>query len=350
MILAHYFDGLSARLHLVHLDFAGDAISLAGPDLVRSYTFSETTLAEPFARAVGVLDFADGARCEIGDPAATAAIAAIAAALGYRKSRVVRWQERWYGALLALVFLAATLSAAVKWGIPALTSRVVAALPASVDQQVGEAAFEAAYDQWFNESRLSDQRIAEVQAMFRSVAPARPRLPMALHVLQANTLPPNALAFPDGQIVITDSMILHILGGQPDFDEQARAMLTGVLAHEVAHVQGRHSMQTLARSSLLAALSATLLGDFSTVIAGAPVLLLNMNYSRNMEFQADAYAIARMKKLGLPHAALADLFVSLEAAAPGQSVLPRWMQQAGNYFNSHPATDERTKIIRRGPG
>ena len=346
MILAHYFDGLSARLHLVHLDVAGGAINLAGPDLVRSYAFAETILAEPFAGAVGVLDFADGARCEIADPACTAAIAA---ALGYRKSRVVRWQERWYGALLALIFLAATLSATVKWGIPALTDRIVAALPDSVDRNVGEAAFEAAYDQWFDESRLSDQRIAEVQAMFSAVAPSRPRLPMQLHVLQADTLPPNALAFPDGQIVVTDSMILHILGGQDAFDDQARAMLTGVLAHEVAHVQGRHSMRTLARSSLVAALSATLFGDFSTVIAGAPVLLLNMDYSRGMELEADAYATARMTQLGLPQAALADLFVSLEALAPGQSVLPRWMQQAGNYFSSHPATDERTKIIRRGP-
>ena len=343
MILAHYFDGLSARLHLVHLDLAGGAISLAGPDLVRSYAFSETTLAEPFARAVGVLDFADGARCEIGDPTATAAIAA---ALGYRKSRVVRWQDRWYAALLALVLLAATLFAAVTWGVPALTGRMVAALPDSVDQKVGDAAFEAVSEEWFDDSRLSDQRIAEVQAMFQSVAPARPRLPMQLHVMNAETLPPNALAFPNGQIIITDSMILHILDGEAEFDDNARAMLTGVLAHEVAHLHHRHSMQTLARSSMLAALSATLFGDFSAVVAGAPVLLLNMDYSRAMETQADAYAVARMKQLGLPPAALAQLFESLDAASPGQSMLPRWMQQAGNYFGSHPATEERSAAIR----
>lgn len=343
MILAHYFDGRSARLHVVHLDLTGGVVSLAGSDLVRSYPLSQATLAEPFTRAAGVLDFADGARCEIGDPAAAAEVAA---ALGYRKSRVARWQDRWYGALLALLLLGATLFATVKWGIPALTYRVVAALPDSVDQKVGDAAFAAVTEQWFVGSRLSDERIAEVEAMFRSVAPTRPRLPMRLHVMSSETLPPNALAFPNGQIIVTDSMILHILDGKPAFDYQSRAMLSGVLAHEIAHFQGGHSMHTLARSSLLAVLSATLFGDFSAVIAGAPLVLLNMEYSRAMETQADAYAVARMRELGMPPAALAYLFESLDAAAPGQSSLPRWLQQAGNYFSSHPATNERAQAIR----
>lgn len=347
MISANYFDGLNARLHLVNLELGNGAIGLAGADIVKSYPFSEVALAEPFAGAASVLDFADGARCEIGDPAAKAAVAA---ALGYRKSRVVRWQERWYGALLAVVLLTATVLAAVKWGIPALAERAVAGLPVSVDKQVGETAFKALEGEWFTESRLSDQRIAEVQEIFDSVAPAVSRVPLRLAVMNAEDLPPNALAFPDGRIVITDSMILHILGKEDDFNDDAYAALAGVLAHEIGHIEGRHSMRALARSSLMAVLSAALIGDFSAVVAGAPAVLFNMDYSRDMERKADDYAINVLLEQELPPAALADLFDALDEAAPGQSSLPRWMQEAGQYLSSHPATEERSNYLRNAGG
>lgn len=343
MISANFFDGASARLHSVNLTLGDDAIGLAGPDIVRSYRFAETKLAEPFARAAAVLDFADGGRCEIDDPDAKAAVAA---ALGYRKSRVVRWQQHWYGALLALVLLIVTVMAGIRWGVPALADKVVASLPQTVDQQVGDAAFAAVRKQWFQRSRLSDERIAEVQQIFHSVRPQSERMPLRLSVMSSNSLPPNALAFPNGRIVITDSMVLHILGESADFDDYSQAMLAGVLAHEIGHIEGRHSMRALARGSMLAVLSATLFGDFSTVIAAAPALVLDMDYSRDMESRADEYAVARLLQQRLDPEALADLFDSLESVAPGQSDLPRWMQQAGNYLSSHPATAERTEAIR----
>jgi predicted Zn-dependent protease len=141
--------------------------------------------------------------------------------------------------------------------------------------------------------------------------------------------------------------VLHILGKPADFDDASRAMLAGVLAHEIGHIEGRHSMNALTRGSLLAVLSATLFGDFSAVVAAAPALVINMDYSREMESRADQYAVARLRQQGLNPAALADLFDSLEEIAPGQASLPRWMQQAGNYLSSHPATAERTAAIRR---
>ena len=344
MISANFFDGASARLHAVNLELGHGTIGLAGPDIVRSYAFADAKLAEPFARAAAVLDFADGGRCEIDDPAAKAAVAA---ALGYRKSRVVRWQQHWYGALLALLLLIVTVLAGIKWGVPAMADRVVASLPASVDRQVGDAALKAVGSTWFKPSRLSDERIAEVQEIFDAMRPKTERIPLKLSVLSSDSLPPNALAFPNGQIVITDSMVLHILGKSADFDDYSHAMLAGVLAHEIGHIEGRHSMRALARGSLLAVLSATLFGDFSTVVAAAPALVLNMNYSRDMESRADGYAVTRLLQEELDPGALADLFDSLEATAPGQSSLPRWMQQAGNYMSSHPATAERTAAIRR---
>lgn len=342
MISANYFDGRSARLYPVNIELGHGTIGLAGPDLVTAYPHADVRFAEPFAQAPVVLDFADGSRCEIPDAGAQAAVAA---ALGYRTSRVVRWQDQWAAALVALVLLAAAIFATVKWGIPALAERIVASMPASVDQTVGDGAFDSLDGKLFGRTRLSEEVVGQVQAVFASVAPARTRIPLRLRVMDAGKIPPNAMALPNGTIVMTDAMVLHIVGKEFDFDDVAKARMAGVLAHEIGHIEGRHSMRALARSSITAAFSMALFGDFSAVAAGAPTLLLNMDYSRDMERDADDYAIRRLHETALPPMALAELFESLEAAAPGQSALPRWLQSAGSYLRSHPATRERGNHI-----
>ncbi len=149
--------------------------------------------------------------------------------------------------------------------------------------------------------------------------------------------------------MLTDAMILHILGKADNFDEQQQAQLAGVLAHEIGHIEGRHSVRVMARSSLTAAASAALFGDFSAVAAGLPAVLMNMRYSREMESEADGYAIALLKEKGISPAPLADLFESLEEvhqSDPGRR-LPRWMNASMTYMSSHPASAERSARLRR---
>lgn len=346
MVSAHYFDGASARLHTVGLQLGDGVIALSGDGVSAIYPLTRARMAEPFAQAPCVLDFDDGARCEVSDAAGKAALAA---ALGYRKSGVVRLQQHWYGALLALVLLAASIGAFVQWGVPALGERIVAALPATVDQRVGDEALRAMENRFFEPSRLSDERIAELQALFELVTPKSTRMPLTLKVRSMPGAPPNALALPNGTIVLTDQMVLHLLGEDSELDDDMQDALAGIMAHEIGHVEGRHSMRAIVRSSMLALGSAALFGDFSSVVAGAPVVLLNMDYSRDMETAADNYAIFLMHKAGRPTAPLADLFDSLESAAPGQNKMPRWMRSGFNYLSSHPASAERSARFRAVP-
>lgn len=343
MIPAIYFDGRSARLHPVHISAGEGTITLAGPGIALSCPATDVRLAEPFDGAPLVLDFDDGARCEVDG---TEAKLALAAALGYRKSRVVRWQERWYGALAALVVLVALVLGAVKWGIPLAGDLAVASMPASIDRKVGDAAFAALDGKLFGPSRLDEGTVGEVHAIFNAIAPRTTRMPLTLRVMDGGKQPPNALVLPNGVIIINDAMVAHIRGKDPAFSAAESAQLAGVLAHEIGHVEGRHSMHALARASLSAALAGALFGDFSAVVAGAPALVLNMSYSRDMETRADDYAVSRLAAAGMAPDALADLFDSLEAAAPGQADLPAWLRTAGSFMSSHPMTAERTAHIR----
>lgn len=346
MITASYFDGQTARLHPVELKPGDGALMVMGGAIAKEYAYPEVTLAEPFAKASTVLYFADGARCEV---AGALAGQALADALGYRKSAVMRWQERWPAALLALVLLIASGAATVKWGLPAAAEKIAAAIPPSLDQSLGETARRSLEAHLVEPSRLSEQRIAQVQQILDSVTPATTRMPIRLAVRNAPRLGANALALPDGTIMVTDAMILHVLGHADSFDEEQQAQLAGVLAHEIGHIEQRHSVRVMARSSLTAAASAAMFGDFSAVAAGIPAVVINTQYSREMESAADGYAIALLHAKGISPAPLADLFESLEKvheADPGQN-MPGWMRSTLTYVASHPASAERSERLRR---
>jgi Zn-dependent protease with chaperone function len=340
MSAAHYFDGRSARLHLVELSTDDGAIHLHG-DATRSYSTSGTRLAEPFAHAPAVLYFADGSHAEVQDPAMRPLLAA---ALGYRKPWVVRWQEHTAAAVAALVLLVLLIAAGWHWGIPAAAERLSAGVPPSADQALGQNALALLQRQGILQaSRLSDDRIAALAGILQRVQPAAPRIPLRLRVHAAPQLGPNALAFPDGTIVLTDDMVRLVMGKDNDFDARAAAALAGVLAHEVGHIEQRHSVRTITRSSLTAALSATLFGDFSAVAAGLPAVLSNMEYSRDMELAADAYAARALQARGIPLEPLADLFDQLDQQG---SKIPKFLRKAMSYASTHPDSQARSRRLR----
>lgn len=346
MIAANYFDGRSARLHPVQLMTGDGKVALSGDDIDLAYPLAAVRLGEPFAQAPAVLYFSDGARCEV----AGEARAGLADVLGYRPSHAVRWQARWPAALAALVLLVALIGAALKWGVPAAAERLVEALPRSVDKSVGEAALAAMEARKMLEpSRFSEERLAEIRQVMISVTPAPARRPPFLRLLvrHSDEFGANALALPDGTIIITDAMIKAILAKNNAFGAYETAQLAGVLAHEIGHIQQRHSAHLLARSSLMAAFSAALFGDFSAVTAAVPTILLSSRHSREMETAADSYAIAELKKLGLPLAPMGQLLEGLghdgEDAGIGAA---DWAESFEQYISSHPNLAERGARLR----
>lgn len=344
MIAAHYFDGRSARLHHVMLSADGGMIRLHG-DASRSYPTAATRLAEPFEHAPTVLYFGDGSHAEVSNPAMRPLLASV---LGYRKPWVVRWQEHTAAAVLALVLMVALIASAWHWGIPAAAERLSHQIPASADHALGGNALALMQRQGLLQpSRFSSERLHQLQAVFDRIRPANPRIPLRMLVQSAPMLGPNALAFPDGTIVITDQMVETVNPKGNDLSEEAVAALAGVLAHEIGHIEMRHSVRILTRSSLTAALSATLFGDFSAVAAGLPALLANMEYSRDMETAADGYAADTLLRHGISTLPLADLFDHFDKNA---DKMPKLLRQAMTYASSHPDGSARGERLRQREG
>ncbi|QNA89294.1 M48 family metallopeptidase [Massilia sp. Dwa41.01b] len=235
------------------------------------------------------------------------------------------------------------------WGVPAATVHIAAALPPSVDETLGESALKALHaSRTLQDSRLSDEWLAEVHAALARVAPAD--TPVRLLVRKSDRLGANAIALPGGTIVVSDLMVRLVVGKAGEFGDAQKAQLAGVLAHEIGHVRMRHGTRILAGSSLSAALAAALFGDFSTV-GGLPAVFASMSYSRDMESEADEYAIALLRERGISTLPLADLLERIDggglADEESEEDAPNWLWQAVDSFTStHPMTAERVARLR----
>ncbi|MFZ5512586.1 MAG: M48 family metallopeptidase [Pseudomonadota bacterium] len=141
----------------------------------------------------------------------------------------------------------------------------------------------------------------------------------------------NAFAAPGGVIVVFAGLIRAA-----DSPEE----LAGVLAHEAAHVELRHSLKSTIKGLGLRALLALALGDFANTVAGdLATHLTEMKFSRDAEAEADREGLRRLVAAGIsPHGmpAFFDKLAKEEGgAAPALSIL-----------STHPASAERMAALR----
>ena len=131
----------------------------------------------------------------------------------------------------------------------------------------------------------------------------------------------NAYAMPGGFIVVHSGLLA--LAGSAD-------EVAGVLAHEVAHIERRHSLRSMAKSVGLYATVAIFLGDFRR-LAGAAADLLNLKFSRDNERDADSAGLSLLVKAGLEPAPMAAFFRKMAAESVAVPA----------FLSTHPASEER---------
>jgi Zn-dependent protease with chaperone function len=168
---------------------------------------------------------------------------------------------------------------------------------------------------------------------------ARPDLPMQVRVVDTREV--NAFAVPGG--------FLYVNRGLIDLAD-SEAQLAGVLAHEIAHVEGRHGTRQMSKQLLLlgavagasaaAGSKSRKWGEVAAAAGGIGVLLANLRYSRQDERQADAMAARWMASAGYDPDALIAFFRKMDnSSAPGR------LGRALALLNTHPPTADRVRDL-----
>jgi Zn-dependent protease with chaperone function len=236
-----------------------------------------------------------------------------------RVARTVGWS------LLALLLLVPVLLLlAFLWQADRIAGALAARIPVVHEQELGRKLF----------SRMGGQLTLEPDgAAAQAVRDLGARLTRGsrfayeFHVARDESI--NAFALPGGIIVVHTGLI-----------EAARRPeeLAGVLAHEVQHVEQRHSLEALVKNLGLRGLWAALTGDLGGSLAGQAVVELgSLRFSRDAEREADALGFDTLLRHDIDPRGMVEFFGTMQAAAGASP--PAWL-------STHPASDARQRAMQ----
>jgi TonB family protein len=332
-IQARYCDGETLRSHLVELCAAEDGLlHLTGESVARSIPAFAVKISPSLGRVPRFLRLPDGGVIEVpANPELDAVLAAAHPPSRWEKN--IHWLEsRAAIAASSTIILAVAVATTVWQGLPRLARRAAYSVPESIETQAGKTGYKI-FAQSFAASGLGYAEQRRVQRQLTRLEAARTlHLKPTLAFLSMKT--PNAFALPGGTIVVTDELV-NLAGS----DEE----LAAVLAHEVGHIEKRHGLQSVLRSSSALIVVSTITGDLSTLTTFSgtlPFILLQYGYAREFEREADDYAIGLLRDAHIDPVNLARILRRLERERPPKT---------GNdfsYLSSHPATEERVKFVQ----
>lgn len=335
-IEADFFDGRSARPQPAWVTAVGTQLLISPRDgagvPMRAYDLDRIEWPEPTRSGGRMLRLPDGASLHARgeDPWHGLRVAS-----GTAESMVVRWQRSPARIAFALLMLLVVGVLSATHGVPALSQLIVRVLPEQIDIALGPRVLEQIDDSIVGPSQLDAATRERLLRAFTSLMrQARPDGTQARWTLEfrASRVGPNAFALPGGIIVLTDELVAL---ADDDID-----MVLGVLAHEMGHVEERHVMQSLVRSTLLTAIIGAITGDAGGLLVAAPALFTQLEYSREFERAADDTSIEIMRAGGISPAVMAEFFRRIEREYGDDDEEAHGLE---SWFSTHPASAERIR-------
>ncbi len=251
---------------------------------------------------------------------------------------------RW---LLVPLLLAGAVSLALlvvgyRYGIPLVAQVAADQVPDPWVDALGQAMLTSLDGNVLQPTQLPRERRDHLLDRFSRLTHPGARRTAGYQVLfrKSDHIGPNAMALPSGIIVVTDALVTLADRGAGEADEA----VTAVLAHEAGHVQRRHGIRLVLQNSLIGMVLAWLVGDPGSVMATAPAVLLEAKYSRDLEREADAYAVAVLDANGIQRRHFARMLMLLEQDASDRANDRRGTTM--RYLSTHPVTAERLEALR----
>jgi Zn-dependent protease with chaperone function len=209
-------------------------------------------------------------------------------------------------------------------------------VPITVEEQFGDAVFQSVKQQT---KIIEDPRwTAQLGAVSARLLPAvaNTGYHFRFHVAESDEL--NAFAIPGGHVVVYTGLLKAVKRPEE---------LAGVLAHELSHVTGRHSLRNLIETLGLGLIVQTIFGDASGLVAAASrgsETLLRQKFSRDAERAADDAGWDLMLAADVDPRGMIEFFRTMQAELAGNPAALATEKQL-NFLSTHPATAERIERL-----
>jgi len=214
------------------------------------------------------------------------------------------------------------------FAVPYIAEKSVALIPEIFDEKLG--------DSFIGEFALiNKQDTAKTLLLNEFAEEINLNNHRKLHFRVIKSPTANAFALPNGEIVVYTG----ILEKMDNYTE-----LAGLIAHEAAHINNRHSIKMLCRNLAGYIFVSALFADVNgliTVLAENAHNLNTLSYSRAFETEADEQAVYLMIQNRIDPQGFASLF-KIIGSEPDESSYQFW-----EFAQTHPLTSRRIEKIQK---
>jgi len=325
-----YYDGEFPIAHPALLVFSDNEVTLTSGDTTLTYALDKLRVSPRTGRADRFIMLPDGGQYQCADQPILDRLPQ-----EVRSEGPVAWlEDRISVAVASVAIIICVLLFGYYYGLPAAAERIVKRIPIETEVSLGKHVLQwFDEEQWFTPSQIDPGLQVFFKYKFNSLHQG---LLMSnyidLQFRNSKAIGPNAFALPGGTIVIMDQLIALAKSDDEVF---------AILAHEIGHVERRHSMRQMLQSSFVALAAATITADaasLSAAVAGLPVILAQTKYSRDFETEADEFAFDLLKHHHIPTEAFASFMERLDKDSKSMKKL--------SFISTHPITQERVKRAR----
>ena len=280
------------------------AISFDCNGALLTFNLSEINVQAKLGSAKRIIDLPNGGRLEAVDVSELEVANTFKSGTFWQGLHYLENHLAWVMVALVVTVFAGWLF--LQFGVPKLAEYVAKATPPSVEAKLGEQALATLDSQigYFSPSNTSAARKASINAALSGLCNKVKNCPSyRLEYRDGGMIGANAFALPGGIMVVTDQLITL---AKNDTE------IVAVLTHELGHVKQRHAFRQSLQGVLSGLILAAVTGDVSSVASGLPAVLMQMQYSRAHETEADGFALAALQSACLPPHAFADILTRLQ--------------------------------------
>lgn len=223
----------------------------------------------------------------------------------------------------------------VTFVIPAAAKSVVKVLPHEIALNIDNRSMDVMDRTLLESSQLSLDKQAKLSRQFSRLVDKLAMSDKSLKLLfrDAPSIGANAFALPGGTIVVTDDLV-ELLEGHDD-------AVMAIILHEIGHIEHQHGLQLMTESLATSIMLTYILGDLDGIaeyLSGIALTGLQNNFSRQLEMEADEFALSMESKTGISPM---DFALAMEKLSGGEN-----QPDIAKYLSSHPLAKDRIEAAK----
>lgn len=230
--------------------------------------------------------------------------------------------------LIASLVLIALLATVYFWVLPASAAFVASKIPQKIETDLGGSMLKS-----FIAGSEKDEKLSTLVNRFAKEIDFKTFYPIEITVVNNEVV--NAFALPGGKIVVYDAILKKMKRPEE---------LAALLAHEVAHIEYKHSLNSISRSLshyIFISLIFNDINGISTVLIDNANTLNNLSYSRSLETDADYRALTILELNQISQLGMVGLFEMLNSKQDFSYL---------KFLSTHPLTAERIAYAKKIAG